>query len=256
MGNFHTDFILQSDHADDTDRINDVTLLEPVTRQKVLAIVAGMRVAGIACTVYETYRSQARQYELYQQGATQLAHVGCHGYGVAADIVMLDDNGNPTWDEGYYAHYNHLAHFAALQGMIWGGDWGHPWRPTSFPDLPHVQRVRVDQQSALFDGSWYPSDDGVVVAPPVQLMPLFLNGNKVADMIVRNGISLCPVLSWGKALGLQVGWDGGEVTFDRQPVGRGGTIIDGHAFIPIRTLATAAGLNLALVDGKVIVSKP
>ncbi|MCA1596088.1 MAG: M15 family metallopeptidase [Chloroflexi bacterium] len=159
MGNFFSDVIKQSPLALSAERVDSPDLLEPVTRRKVLACVEDLRGNGIACTLYETYRSQQRQEQLFTQGATQLRHVGCHHFGVAADIVMLDGNGEPTWDSAYEEHYHMLYHAAAAHGLIWGGDWGHPWRPTGFPDLPHVQRVTLAQQNALLSGVWYPPSE-------------------------------------------------------------------------------------------------
>jgi hypothetical protein len=56
--------------------IHDLALLEPVTRSKVLAVIADAAAAGIKLMAYETYRSQARQTRLYHQRATKLKTVG------------------------------------------------------------------------------------------------------------------------------------------------------------------------------------
>jgi hypothetical protein len=50
---------------------------------------------GIKLMVYETNRSQHRQRELFDQGATKLRAVGVHHYGLACDIVRVV-NGEPS----------------------------------------------------------------------------------------------------------------------------------------------------------------
>ena len=76
--------------------IHDLALLEPVTRSKVLAIIADAAAAGIKLMAYETYRSQAWQTKLDHQRATKLKTVGVHHYGLACDLVK-DIAGEPSW---------------------------------------------------------------------------------------------------------------------------------------------------------------
>jgi hypothetical protein len=151
--NFFTDVISSDRRFNSVSRINDLALLEPITRELVQRIVAGARSLGIDVMVFETYRSQARQQELFRQGATQLRTVGVHHYGLACDIVKAV-NGEPSW-KGDFSFLGQLAHSA---GLIWGGDWGTPNVPHNFIDAVHVQRCAVARQSDLFAGTWYPDD--------------------------------------------------------------------------------------------------
>ena len=153
VGNFYTDVICQDPRFDTTKRVADLALLEPVTRAAVLGIIADAKADGINLMVFETYRSQARQEQLYEQGVTQLQKVGCHGFGVACDIVKLV-NGEPSWD----GDFDFLGEYAKKHGLVWGGDWGTPDQPHSFRDVDHVQRCAVSDQRALFNGDWYPDD--------------------------------------------------------------------------------------------------
>jgi len=71
MGNFFTDVISKDSRFSSTNRIDDLALLEPVTRQLVLMIIQQAANMGFDMMVFETYRSKARQQELFKQGATQ-----------------------------------------------------------------------------------------------------------------------------------------------------------------------------------------
>ncbi len=72
MGNFYTDVISRNARFDSVTRVDDPALLEPTTRQLAEGLVAAARQMGIEVTIYETYRSQPRQQELFNQGATRL----------------------------------------------------------------------------------------------------------------------------------------------------------------------------------------
>lgn len=68
------------------DRVADINLLEAATRQKVLDIIADAKAHGVELMIFETYRSQKRQVELFKQGASKLRQVGVHHYGLACDF--------------------------------------------------------------------------------------------------------------------------------------------------------------------------
>jgi hypothetical protein len=153
MGNFFVDVISNDARFNSPAKINDLELLEPITRELVQGIVAGAKDLGIDVMVFETYRSQARQQDLFNQNATQLRKVGVHHYGLACDIVKVV-NGEPSW-KGDFSFLGQLAHSA---GLIWGGDWGDPTRRHTFIDAVHVQRCSLGRQTELFAGNFYPDD--------------------------------------------------------------------------------------------------
>jgi len=155
MSNFYIDVIQQDPRFNSVDRIADPMLLEPVTRLAVQNIVQAAAGLGLPVMIFETYRSQARQESLFEQGKTQLKTVGVHGYGLAADLVRVV-NGQPTWA----VDYTFLGPLAREYGMISGVDWGEPGVHHSFIDPDHVQRITVAQQDSLFAGNWYPDDGG------------------------------------------------------------------------------------------------
>ena len=151
MASFFEDVIKNDPRLDSVKRVNDMALLEPVTRAAIGNIVADAKALGIDLMVFETYRSQARQQELFNQGASKLRVVGVHHYGLACDLVKVV-SGEPSW-KGDFSFLGRLAH---EHGLIWGGDWGDPTVHHNFIDAVHVQRCAVSMQPALFRGSFYP----------------------------------------------------------------------------------------------------
>ena len=151
MGNFYTDVIQKDPRFRSTRRVSDPALLEPAMRAAVQAVIADAAAHGIKLMIFETYRSQERQVELFNQHASQLKKVGVHHYGLACDIVK-DVNGEPSWK----GSFSFLQALAKAHGLIWGGDWGTPNVHHSFQDTDHVQRCSVADQAKLFRGEWYP----------------------------------------------------------------------------------------------------
>lgn len=156
MANFFTDVIQKDPRFLSTSRIDDVALLEPVTRAAVAAIIQDAKTHGMELMVFETYRSQARQQALFNQGASKLLKVGVHHYGLACDLVK-NVGGSPSWK----GDFSLLGVLAKSHGLIWGGDWGQPGIHHSFVDSDHVQRCSIADQVKLFAGTWYP-DAGYV----------------------------------------------------------------------------------------------
>jgi hypothetical protein len=153
MGNFFTDVIAKDPRVESVPRVSALDLLEPGTRDRVQAIIADARAHGVELMVFETYRSRARQLELFNRGVTKLREVGVHNYGLACDIVKVVA-GEPSWKGDFHL----IGDLARAHGLIWGGDWGRPGQPHSFVDPVHVQRCTVGRQAGLFRGEWYPDD--------------------------------------------------------------------------------------------------
>lgn len=151
---FYTEVLQLHPTFNSVNRISDIMLLEPKTRELVQAIIADAAANGLRLMVYETYRSEQRQQYLFDHGATKLQKVGVHHYGLACDIVK-DINGEPSW-KGDFSMLGHLAHH---HGLIWGGDWGTPMQKHTFLDSDHVQRCSIGRQAALFKGNFYPDDN-------------------------------------------------------------------------------------------------
>jgi hypothetical protein len=150
-GNFYNDVIMADPRFNSPKRIADPELLEPTTRDLVQAVIADAATNGLKLMIFETYRSQARQVALFNQGATKLKQVGVHHFGLACDIVK-DINGQPSWK----GDFSMLGALAKHHKLIWGGDWGTPGSVHTFVDTDHVQRVTLGRQARLFNGDWYP----------------------------------------------------------------------------------------------------
>src|ERR1035437_2876376 len=153
MAYFYTAVISLDPRFNNPGRIIDILLLEPVTRQLVNKIIEDAKAHGVELMVFETYRSQARQQQLFDLGQTKLRQVGVHHYGLACDIVY-NVNGEPSWK----GDFSLIGHLSLANGLVWGGDWGNPAIHHSFIDADHVQRCTIARQAALFTRQWYPDD--------------------------------------------------------------------------------------------------
>ena len=152
--NFYIDVIEKDSRVNSIQRVADPALLEPTTRQLVAQIIAAAEQMGISLMIFETYRSQGRQQELFDNGATRLRSAGVHRYGLACDIVRVV-GGEPSWK----GDFSFLGQLARSGGLIWGGDWGNPAIKHDFIDAVHVQRCTVARQPSLFAGDWYPDEN-------------------------------------------------------------------------------------------------
>lgn len=150
---FYADVIQKSPLFRSPNRVSDLAMLEPVTRNAIAALIAEAASTGVRLRVTETYRSSELQSELYHRGLSQLETVGVHHYGLAADFVRLNADGSADWASKDYAF---LAALAPKHGLISGINWGEPNVAHSFVDTDHCQRVRVADQARLFSGAWYP----------------------------------------------------------------------------------------------------
>lgn len=94
------------------------------------------------CMLFEGFRTVARQQWLYASGRTRPGPIVTYKNGttnksnhqsrLAADIIGVTSNGQPTWDcpAGFWQY---LGHLARRNGLNWGGDWH------GFVDQPHVE---------------------------------------------------------------------------------------------------------------------
>ncbi len=160
MANFFQDVIKNDQRFTSTKCISDVALLEPTFRGHVQAIIADAAAHGVTLIAFETYRSNERQEQLFNQGASKLKTVGVHHYGLACDLVRLA-GGEPSWK----GDFGIVGQLAKAHGLIWGGDWGAPAEKHTFVDPYHVQRCSLSDQAKLFREEWYPPDDYVAYNP-------------------------------------------------------------------------------------------
>ena len=153
MGNFYTDVIQKSPLYLSPTPVNDINLLEPVTRDAVQGIIAAGRAKGLDLRTRETYRSATLQEHYFRIGTSHL-HTGVHHFGLACDIGLYV---NGKFDE-VGDHYSFMRNLAETHGLISGVDWGNPYVPHTFRDWDHCQRVTLSRQNDLFAGRWYPDE--------------------------------------------------------------------------------------------------
>jgi hypothetical protein len=154
-GNFYHDVLKASPIFNSPQACHDLDMLEPVTRDAVRQVIAEAAKLGHKLVPVETYRSQARQAYFFRKHLTRIPRVGCHHFGLACDLAMMDTGGPDPRGE----HYAFMRHLAETSGLISGIDWGTPTQPHNFRDWDHVQRVTVEDQRALFAETWYPASD-------------------------------------------------------------------------------------------------
>ncbi len=139
MSDFYNDVITKDPRFHSLDRVADIDLMEPSVRQKVLKLMEDAKKIGIELMVYETYRSQQRQLELFRRGQSKLRTVGGHHYGLACDLFRLGDT-------SCYEDYILLGKLAQANGLVWGGDWCGPSAKCTFFDPIPMQRYSAAGQ--------------------------------------------------------------------------------------------------------------
>lgn len=96
---------------------------------------------GIGVVITQGYRSSAEQDRLYQQGRTTKGPIvtnakpgsSKHNYGVAFDVALVDERGQPTWKSSTPGVWDKLGQIGESLGLKWGGRW------KGFVDRPHFE---------------------------------------------------------------------------------------------------------------------
>jgi peptidoglycan L-alanyl-D-glutamate endopeptidase CwlK len=113
--------------------------LLPVVKAKVDCFIAECKEVGIDLLVTSTYRDNASQNALYEQGRTKpgktvtnaKAGQSFHNYRCAVDVVPLV-NGKPMWD-AKNPIWQQVGAIGKSCGLEWAGDWKR------FREFPHFQ---------------------------------------------------------------------------------------------------------------------
>jgi peptidoglycan L-alanyl-D-glutamate endopeptidase CwlK len=104
--------------------------LKPAARKACDLFLAACKAKQINIFVTETYRSQARQNYLYEQGRTRPGNIvtwtknSRHTSRLAWDVAV-----NPPLDLYNYAVLHLAGDVARKLGITWGGNWDTPDRP-------------------------------------------------------------------------------------------------------------------------------
>lgn len=162
--------------------VSDLDILYPPFAFCILKTFATARKEGLRVCIYETYRSQERQMSLFNQGVSKIKTNGMHHFGVATDIVFLDEKNNPSWDEKN--DWKRLGEIGKELKLIWGGDW--PW------DKPHFQLIpaTVSEQAKIIKGE-YPQYDPLINQYVIDILLLYKNSqiNKFSQESILEMVS-------------------------------------------------------------------
>jgi hypothetical protein len=124
-------------------------LANPNMNPDFVALVNGMitelRREGHDVRVVAGFRSFSDQRERFEQGRLKSGDIltsaeaghSWHNYGLAVDIVLNDDNGDPAWPEASSPFWQRLADAAMARGAFWGGRFGFPAHVEYHPALAH-----------------------------------------------------------------------------------------------------------------------
>jgi hypothetical protein len=112
--------------------ITDLNSLHPFFRDKVIELKSRCASLGIHLAIVETYRTRAKQTEYKSMGQKYTRSAGGiskHQYGLAADVVPLQDS-VADWDDARL--WQKVGQVGEQLGLRWGGRWQHPYDPGHF----------------------------------------------------------------------------------------------------------------------------
>ncbi len=132
----------------------DINDLHPHVAKLALELKAACALEGIEIIFTQTLRDSEYQDWLYAQGRTRAGKVvtnarggsSMHNFGLAFDVVPLDDKRQAIWDDKSPL-WARIGAIGKRLGLEWGGDW------KSFKDLPHFQYTQGLTLSQLRQGA-------------------------------------------------------------------------------------------------------
>jgi hypothetical protein len=106
-------------------------------------IISELRGEGYDVRVVAGFRSFSDQQARFEQGRQKPGTIvtkaeaghSWHNYGLAVDIVLNDDDGNPASPEASSPFWQRLADAALARGAVWGGRFGFPAHVEYHPAL-------------------------------------------------------------------------------------------------------------------------
>lgn len=127
-------------------------------------MIAHLRSEGHDVRVIGGYRSFAEQQQRFEQGRRSTGKIltdcaaghSWHNYGLAVDIVLNDDEGQPAWPEDSAQFWQRLADVALAHGAVWGGRYGYPAHVEYHPALAHgdAGSLIADYESYGLEAVW------------------------------------------------------------------------------------------------------
>lgn len=124
--------------------------INPDFKTRINTIIEQLRGEGFDVRVMSGFRTFNEQQMRYDQGRTLSGSVvtdfeaghSWHNYGLAADIALNDENGNPAWPEASSLFWQRVGDVALAQGAIWGGAFGYPMHIEYHPDYGSLEASR------------------------------------------------------------------------------------------------------------------
>lgn len=176
----------------------DINELHPVAQKACRLFLQECEKVGLNVLVTETYRSQARQNYLYEQGRTRAGNVvtwtknSRHTGRMAWDICK-NVKGQEYSDAAFFAKCGTIA---KKLGITWGGTW-------KTPDTPHFEVTK----------DWkYEGDEEMV-----EKHKFFVDG-KAVDMlrILKDGTNFVKLREIAEALGYEVKVNGKRIELTKK----------------------------------------
>lgn len=134
--------VIYAPEVDNRKIVNDLHILHPAFRNKVVMLLYECKKEGIDLKIVETYRTHERQDALKRKKLTNLSG-GCskHQHFLAIDVVPIV-NKLPRWyDDTLWVK---IGRIGEAQGLRWGGRWkklkdnGHFEYPVSIQEIENI----------------------------------------------------------------------------------------------------------------------
>lgn len=136
-------------HPADPDGYLASSSMNPDFVSRINGMIAQLRGEGYDIRVTAGFRTFSEQQKRFEQGRTASGSIvtdlqagqSWHNYGLAVDIALNDDDGNPVWPEDSSLFWQRLGDVALAQGAVWGGAFGHPDHIEYHPDFGRQEAV-------------------------------------------------------------------------------------------------------------------
>lgn len=136
IANYFKNTIQSSELYHSPKPVNDVDLLYPEFKDKVDELISIYKEDHEhEPFILETYRSNDLQLSYFNRGASKIRKDGMHHFGIAVDLVALNDNGHVSYDILDYDSLRKTAKELGLTILTW--------------ELCHFQFVPVEKQNEL-----------------------------------------------------------------------------------------------------------
>jgi hypothetical protein len=131
---------------------------------RVNMMIEQLRGEGFDVRVIDGFRTFREQQERFEQGRTSSGPIvtNCeagyswHNYGLAVDIALNDEDGNPVWPEDSSPFWQRLGDVAISHGVFWGGVFGYPGHIEYHPNYGRDEAAHFIEEFEAYglEGVW------------------------------------------------------------------------------------------------------